>query len=222
MSTNPAMNVYNLIERGMPVSSKEINATDGLGSTALHYTLDPDYGFFDEQIVKRLIEQGADVNAVNLYGRTPLHNYARNEDINIHIVDYLLKHGAKINAIDSEGNTPLHYIAIDSYDLDLYKYFIDHGAKIDINSKYGESVIGILRGRTEEGSDDEDILEIYNYVSGINKLKQTTSEIPYLPPSKSFSGGKQYLKAKKHFESNRFGKKRNTFTSELKYLKRLK
>ena len=75
-----------------------------------------------------------------------------------------------------------------------------------------------------ESEDDENFNEIYDYLLSVEKGKKVTQEILYLPPKESFKGGKEYLKAKKHFESNRFGKKRckNIFAEELRYLKRLK
>lgn len=56
--------------------------------------------------VKALIEQGADVNAVDMIGRTPFHSaafYSRPE-----IATLLLASSAKVNAPDMYGLTPLH------------------------------------------------------------------------------------------------------------------
>jgi ankyrin repeat protein len=243
-----AFEVYDLAQRrAIPDNYHKINAIDSEGSTALHLALDPFNAFFDESIIQTLIEKGSNVNAIDKYGSTPLHNYSCSDDINALIIDDLLQHGADINAIDKQGRTPLHYLSQNNNDIDTFRYFLEHGAKINVIDKQGKTPLHYLAENSydidlfkyfiENGAkvdksvvdslfhrkkDDYDLLEIYNYLNKIYILKQATSEIPYLPPSKNFSGGKEYLKAKKDFESNDFGKKRNTFTSELKYLKRLK
>lgn len=56
-----------------------------------------------------LIKNGADVNAKNEYGETPLHLAASNEYDNM--VEFLIKNGADINAKTERGNTPLQYAA---------------------------------------------------------------------------------------------------------------
>lgn len=50
---------------------------------------------------RNLFNRGADVNARDVYGKTPLH-YARNPDI----ARVLLSHDADINACDMHGKTP--------------------------------------------------------------------------------------------------------------------
>jgi ankyrin repeat protein len=57
-------------------------------------------------VVKYLVEKGADVKAANNYGNTPLHLAADN--CNLDIVKYLLEKGADVKAANKVGNTPLH------------------------------------------------------------------------------------------------------------------
>ena len=66
----------------------------------LHFDLPP--------IAKHLIEkEGADVNAKNPKGETPLHYTAWNNAVEF--AKLLIDHGADINARDVNGETPLHW-----------------------------------------------------------------------------------------------------------------
>src|SRR6478672_3201484 len=55
--------------------------------------------------IRRLIELGADVNAIEKIGFTPLHFAAQEKKLEI--AQLLVDHGANVNAQDKHGNTPL-------------------------------------------------------------------------------------------------------------------
>lgn len=57
------------------------------------------------EIVKFLLDNGADVNSFEMNNITPLHISAQNG--NIELMELLINKGAKINAIDKKGWTPL-------------------------------------------------------------------------------------------------------------------
>lgn len=63
------------------------------------------------EVISQLISQGADVNAQDSAGNTPLHSTVRSE--NLDILRLLLKvEDIKINTPDADdGNTPLHLAA---------------------------------------------------------------------------------------------------------------
>ena len=63
-------------------------------------------GDMDE--VKRLVEAGADVNAVSVYQATPLHWAVQGSSVKPDILSYLVEHGADVNAKNTWGATPLH------------------------------------------------------------------------------------------------------------------
>jgi len=60
----------------------------------------------DIEYVKSLISQGADVNAKNKSGWTPLHTAAAYKS-NGEVLEYLLVNGADVNATNDFGETPL-------------------------------------------------------------------------------------------------------------------
>lgn len=63
-----------------------------------------------KNIVKLLLENGADVNSENIYGLTPL--YYAISDNNVEIVELLVKSGANINIEDFSGRSPLYYASL--------------------------------------------------------------------------------------------------------------
>ena len=57
------------------------------------------------EIVRRLLDHGADVNAVNAFNATPLHEAAVGG--HAELVKALIARGADVNATDGNGRTPL-------------------------------------------------------------------------------------------------------------------
>ena len=104
---NDFQQVYNLLESGADVHEK-----DETYSTALHYAVD--YKCNNLNIIKLLIQQGADVHAINKIG-TPL-DIAVRYPKGIHAVQVLLAADANPNFIAKPGQyerqTPLHYAAV--------------------------------------------------------------------------------------------------------------
>ena len=87
-----------MLREGMPV-----DVSSGNGFTALHYaTL-----FNRTDVIKRLVDEGADVNRQDRwYKDTPLHLAAR--DNYTEAVRLLLDNGADINLKNNDNKTPLH------------------------------------------------------------------------------------------------------------------
>ena len=80
-----------------------------------------------------LLSQGADVNAVNRYGSTPLHSAATSEKATV-----LLENGADVNAVDAkQGETPLHR-AVGQHCVETVSMLLEHGADVMMD-KQGET-----------------------------------------------------------------------------------
>lgn len=88
--------------------------------------------------VARTIEAGADVNARNDQGYTPLQLAIGIKDLSL--ARLLLQHGADVNAPDIHGSTPLHYAAA-AGDRNFVLILADQGAKIDVSDQDGRRPI---------------------------------------------------------------------------------
>ena len=93
--------VEHIIETGIDVNQK----TGAFGFTALHVAVIKN----DFEIVKMLIEAGADVNASNINGFTPI--IEASKWASPEIVSYLLENGAEIGRRNITRSTGLHEIA---------------------------------------------------------------------------------------------------------------
>ena len=104
----------NLLENGA-----DVDAQDNEGWTALHYA--SQRGKF--KIVKFLVKQGANPNATDKHGVTPLMlAYTTTE-----VTKFLLDHGANVNATDKGDRTAL----MSAYTAEATNFLLDHGADIE-------------------------------------------------------------------------------------------
>ena len=125
------------IFKALVSAGADVNQRTAIGQTALHFlctkasrdfcqdkfTLDFEEQDIDRPHVKKpqitmmitLIENGADVNACDNFGRSPLHYAALTE--NRYLAKFLLKYGANVHLKDKEGFTVLDYAALEDYKL---------------------------------------------------------------------------------------------------------
>jgi len=102
---NDIQTIRQLIEAGTDPNKQYMDGTQVF--TLLHNA--SSNGHFD--IVQYLVQNGANVNAIDQTGDTPLHHAALFS--NIQIVRYLVESGAYVNSMDRHGFTPLHCAACD-------------------------------------------------------------------------------------------------------------
>ena len=103
------------------------------GSTALHWAVHQD----DAVLVQRLLKEGANPNAANDYGATPLAEAAVIG--NTVVLTALIKAGADVNAVNAAGQTPLMVLARTS-NVAAVRLLIRAGAKVNAAEK--------IRGQT--------------------------------------------------------------------------
>ena len=103
--------------------SADINSQNTAGDTPLYWVLSRG-GSKDKSVdmVRRLLEHGADPNIGNGYLRTPLHE-ASSEGL-LEIARLLLIHGANVDVKDGNDETPYQRTASD----DMRKLLLEHGA----------------------------------------------------------------------------------------------
>jgi hypothetical protein len=120
----------------------------------------------DADRVRKLLRKGANVNARDYIGCTPLHRAAfwghakvaellleRGADVNARneggrtpgladVVRLLLEHGADVNARDKNGKTPLHHAASRGH-ADVAELLLDHGADVNARDKDGQTPLHV-------------------------------------------------------------------------------
>jgi len=117
----------------------DVNSVSDSGSTPVRsacYIVRPGVTTSHMEIIRALVEAGADIQMPNHFGGTCLINSVQSPEL----VDYLIKHGADVNAEDVQHKTALHY-AVQEHRLDTTKVLLDHGADPMRKSKYGDDIL---------------------------------------------------------------------------------
>lgn len=92
-----------------------------------------------------LLAAGADVNAKNEAGTSPLMR-AATQDFHGDIVRLFLENGADINAVDHEGSSSLHYAIQVGY-AEVLQILLRSGADVDIRNLLGETPMEFAKRR---------------------------------------------------------------------------
>ena len=102
----------------------------------------------DIEQVKKLISEGANIDAKDKQGRTPLHNAAANG--RMEVAELLIEKGANVNALHNSGGTPLH-VAVNGGHKEIVELLITKGADINVKNRAGSTPLNnaMNRGYTE-------------------------------------------------------------------------
>ena len=116
-----------------------VTAADPAGSTLLHHAA----GFGAVDTLTMLLDSGADVNAKNRRGSTPLH-WAIPDEAKVRL---LLSRGANVNAKQVEGRTPLYQAASMGNGLAIIRLLLASGADPNIAIAIGRTPLMAAAGR---------------------------------------------------------------------------
>lgn len=102
----------------------------------------------DGTTVQSLLEQGANPNATDEKGRTPLMCVASNLSSRLpDAMDVLLQHGANVNAQDRDGMTAL-MLAVKPGNIWRVRKLLEHGASVSLRAKDGRNAIDLARDQS--------------------------------------------------------------------------
>lgn len=127
----------------------------GEGGTALIHVVYPMWRTThnnQENIIKYLVENGADVNIKDDGGNTALMglvsslSYNRGDEIHIPILKYLIKNGADVNIKDDHGRSALsNAVMLDNSKvknaMKAVECLVESGADVNVKSDYGDSIL---------------------------------------------------------------------------------
>lgn len=122
---------------------QSVNLQDESGSTPLHHAA----GFAPANVVQLLLTKGAEVNAKNRRGSTPLlwaiHDLPK--------VRMLVEAGAAVNSKQSDGRSPLFQAATLGNGLATVRYLLDKGADPNVATMIGQTPLmaAATRGNAE-------------------------------------------------------------------------
>lgn len=128
---------------------KKYAQRNGLSIDERNYLLSLASIYGKNEMVDWLIGEGADINAMDEFGCTPLHDAARNKKVDT--IGILLKYGAQINARDHNGNTPLYTAIRRNANSKAIGALLQNNADVNIANNMGQTPIfvAVSRGHIE-------------------------------------------------------------------------
>lgn len=113
---------------------ENINKFNHYGDTPLFIACEKAYF----EVVRFLLENGADVNIADKYGRTALSEACKTHGSSLDIVRLLVEKGADVNGADNRARTPLSE-ACRHYNLEIVKLLAEKGANVNIADDIGRT-----------------------------------------------------------------------------------
>jgi ankyrin repeat protein len=109
------------------------------------------------ELVRILVDHGANVNTKDNQGRAPFHRVSEAEGFSgndcFNVARLLMERGADVDAQDKFDVTPLH-LALQVLELKLVRILVDHGANVNLKNSHGWTPLHRLL-RIEDYSDDD-------------------------------------------------------------------
>ena len=117
------------------------------------------------ETIKKLLELGADPNATDDSGQTPLHNVGVTDVKMLRVLDIFKENEANFSAVDQDGNTALITLAMINAPMlkqrpVLAQKLIEHGCPRDLKNKDGETAFSLVQAQQPYES------ELLNVLSG--------------------------------------------------------
>ena len=106
----------------------------------------------DQEMVQVLVDCGADINARNRWGVTPLSNALMetpSQRLDPGVLRWMLDHGADPNARNKGGETSLH-IALLYGEVEMARLLVEHGASVKVKDKRGKTPLDYISGEQRD------------------------------------------------------------------------
>lgn len=120
------------------------------------------------QKINEALQNGADINAVDEGGKTPLMNAINNSFVNMNVVDALCTRKTNLNAQDNDGYTALMYAACNGISAAIQK-LLELGADADITNKQGYTAHSLAQ--------KEGFYWVCNYLEAFEQTKTLAATI---------------------------------------------
>ena len=130
------------VKRIVNAHPEAVNVTDEHGFTALHGLAEEEH----PEIALYLLDHGANVNASNDDGVTPLHLAGWPE-----MARLFLRRGARLEATTRTGETPLLMLAAEPEREDVLGVLLEAGARVNARGADGRTALDIAIARKEPG-----------------------------------------------------------------------
>ena len=130
------------------------------------------------KIIELFIKHGANVNAKDKNGFTPLFHI---RDKYVDVAKLLIKHGADVNARDNYKFSPIFYKS----NIEIIELFINHGALLNIRDIYGLSPLDRI-AEFEERTASAKLLIAHGAIAGTRDGYQTYRDLFTVEQQKAF------------------------------------